>query len=153
MRLIPEQHDRDFPQILIGDTVFTVAVQLIVNLMDGREFQVNGVAFRHGGERLDRRYRDFFPVDFQRLAEQVLRRLRIEQVLTGFLNNRVRMHEKDEVLIAVFFKQIQYRPRHHHGFSRTRCHVKQQVPVTDSRFCRIALRVMQVTQRLMLIRS
>ena len=63
------------------------------------------------------------------------------------------MHEEDEVLIPVLFKQIEYRPRHHHRFPCTGCHVKQQMPVMQKRLFLPALRVMQVAQRPVLVRA
>ncbi|CAM7081947.1 hypothetical protein ESCOCP322M2_23960 [Escherichia coli] len=63
------------------------------------------------------------------------------------------MHEEDEILIPVLFKQIEYRPRHHHRFPCTGCHVKQQMTVMQQRLFTFTLRVMQVTQCTVLIRT
>ena len=63
------------------------------------------------------------------------------------------MHEEDEVLIPVLFKQIEYRSRHHHRFPCAGCHVKQQMTVMQKCLFTFALRVMQIAQRPVLIRA
>jgi type III restriction enzyme len=113
-------------KVIKNKSVFLVFVQPVIEQLRTEEHKVDGVTATISNAT-NCPYVNVLPVDFYALrVEQILFKLVVSKVSDGLFDDIISVHQEQEVAVA-FFIQIQYDRRHYQRFTRSSCHIEQQV--------------------------